>query len=385
MRISVLYVIDTLEVGGAEKSLLEIVERLNDVDVTVCHIYSGDALRAEYEKRRVRVISLNIRGKYAPVRTVAALRKLIGDLDPDIVHSMLFRANLFCRVATVRSRTALVESLVNDSYGERRSRAMQGKALWKHRFLRRVDRATAGRVQFFVANSAAIGTSNATALGIPASRLRVIHRGRNPSDYRVGDAAGMRVRAELKVVGCPLVLNIARLRERKGQADLLRAVQRLTASFPDLTLLVAGEGPFRGTLESMIGRLGLRQSVLLLGHREDVPSLLSAADVFVFPSHFEGHPGSLLEAMFSGKPIVASDTPEHRETVEHGKTALLVPVGDAEAMASAIDWMLKHSDEAREMGVRARRVARERFNINEAARRHEEIYRELMASRGESR
>jgi glycosyltransferase involved in cell wall biosynthesis len=385
MRISVMYVIDTLEVGGTERSLLEIVRRLRNVDATVCHVYPGDALRRDYEEHGVRVIPLNIRGKYAPFRTVAALRRLVRELEPDIVHSMLFRASLFSRLASIGTGVVHVGSLVSDSYGARRYDRLGGLDRWKLTAIRWADRITVPLVRHFIANSASVASSNCAALRIPESKVKVIHRGRKGDDFLVGERETIDVRDKLLAGGTSVILNVARLRGLKGQSELVRSVPAVGRGAPGARIVIAGEGPFRGALEALIGRLGVQDSVRLLGHREDVPVLLSAADVFVFPSHFEGHPGAVLEAMFAGKPIVASDTPEHRETVEHGRTALLVPAGDADRLADAIVWMLKHPDEANEMGTRARRVAWERFTIEEAARRHEDLYRELWESMGRPR
>jgi glycosyltransferase involved in cell wall biosynthesis len=385
MKISVLFVIDTLEIGGTERSLLEIVKRLRNVEVTVCHIYPGHALRAEFENHGARVISLNIRGKYGPFRTITALRRLVRDLEPDIVHSMLFRASFFCRVASIGTGVVVVGSLVSDSYGARRCRKLVGLDRWKLRAIRWADRITTPLVRLFIANSGSVASSNREALRIPPSRVTVVHRGRRGDDYVVGEQEAIEAREELLAGGTAVILNVARLRELKGQSELVCSVPAVEREVPGTRLVIAGEGPFRVTLEALIDRLGLHGTVRLLGYREDVPTLLSAADVFAFPSHFEGHPGSLLEAMFSGKPIVASDTPEHRETVEHGRTALLVPAGDTERLATAIVWMLKHSEEAKVMGERARQVALERFSIEEAARRYEEIYTELLESIGRAR
>jgi hypothetical protein len=124
MRVPVLYVMDTLEVGGTERSLLEIVKRLENVDATVCHIHPEDAFRPDHEEHGVRVIPLNIRGKCAPFRTVAALGRLVRELEPDILHSMLFRASLFSRVANIGTGVVHVGSLVSDSCGPRAHRGL---------------------------------------------------------------------------------------------------------------------------------------------------------------------------------------------------------------------------------------------------------------------
>ena len=116
----------------------------------------------------------------------------------------------------------------------------------------------------------------------------------------------------------------------------------------------------------------------LLGTRDDVPALLRLADVFAFPSHYEGHGGALIEAMFAERPIVASDTAVHRESVTHGETARLVSLKDPAALAQGIEWMLDHPEEARQYGQRAREVAMERFHIDKIAAQHEAFYEKIL-------
>ena len=154
--------------------------------------------------------------------------------------------------------------------------------------------------------------------------------------------------------------------------------------FPNVHLLIAGEGPHRPVLEQQIRTLGLAPHVTLLGARGDVPLLLQAADLFVFPSHYEGHSGALVEAMFARRPIVAADTEVHRETIEHGRTGRLFRLRDVADLGEQVLWMLEHPQEAATLGEQARQDALQRFDIRVVARQHEELYHMVM-QRGEQR
>ena len=148
--------------------------------------------------------------------------------------------------------------------------------------------------------------------------------------------------------------------------------------WPAVRLLIAGNGPQRSELERLITDLALDDFVTLLGLRDDIPTLLSLAKIFVFPSYYEGHPGALIEAMFAAKPILASDIPVHKETITHQETGLLVPINDPGAIAQGIIWLLEHPAQAKQMGEQAREVALKRFHIDQIARQHEELYTRLL-------
>src|SRR5262249_5244968 len=130
----------------------------------------------------------------------------------------------------------------------------------------------------------------------------------------------------------PVVLTLGRLDAQKGYPVLLEAAAQL----PDADFAVAGEGPERDVLEDLAGRLGIADRVHFLGHRTDVPELLAAADVFALPSLYEGSSLAVLEAMAARRAVVSSAVGGTEELIEDGESGLLVPPGDAAALAGAI-------------------------------------------------
>ncbi len=171
---------------------------------------------------------------------------------------------------------------------------------------------------------------------------------------------------------------MGRLALAKNQAELIRAMPAILRQAPNCRLLIAGEGPLRPSLEALIAELDLAGSVQLLGNRDDIPQLLYVADVFVFPSLFEGHPGALVEAMFAARPIVASAIPVHGETLLDGQAGALVPLGDANALAQAIVDLLRNPAHAATLGQCARATALERFDIRHIAAQHEALYADVL-------
>jgi glycosyltransferase involved in cell wall biosynthesis len=377
--VKVLALIDSLEVGGAETSLAAIFDRFEDTEVVVCHLYPGDRLRPRYEAAGVRVVSLDLAGRYAFRAAVRRVADLVAAERPDLLLSVLYRSGLVARWTARRTGLPLVDSFVNDSYTPVRYGGMPPLRRAKLLATQIFDRLTSRWATHFVAVSEHVAGTNRRALGVPAERTTVIYRGRDPEDYR--PARPERRTALRRDLGLGederVILNTARLLDRKGQHELIAAMPEVVRAHPRAHLLIAGEGPERAALERAVADFGLDDRVTLLGTRQDVPDLLAAADLFVTPSHYEGHGGSLIEAMLAGLPIVATDTPPHRESIEPGVTGLAVPLRDPAALSAAIVRLLDHPERAREMGAAAREAARVRFDVAEIARLHEALYRRV--------
>ena len=160
-------------------------------------------------------------------------------------------------------------------------------------------------------------------------------------------------RAALEKDG-PLVGNVARLAEQKGQRTLVEAARILG----DVRVAIAGDGELRADLQGLASGL----PVELLGERTDIPDLLASFDVFAFPSRFEGLCLAVIEAQAAGVPVVATPVGGIRETVVDGETGLLVPVDDAPGLARAIRRLLDDPGLARRLADEAQRRVRERFS-----------------------
>lgn len=379
----VLYLIDTLEVGGAEKSLLGILSHFRHSEPIVCHLYRGNTLRAVYEQANISVISLDLDGRYAFRAAVRLVGEVVRSERPVLIHTTLFRSNIVGRIVGRFLDIPVVSTLVSESYGERRLRDLSGRARLKLRAVRLADAGTARWASHFVAISETAKQSGCRTLGLPSQKVTVIYRGRDPGQLlQVSDQQLMATRASLgtRRKGA-VVLNVGRLLKSKGQRELIEAMATLGSDWPDASLLIAGEGDDRHELERRVNRLGVTGQVSLLGTRSDIPALLHLADVFAFPSHYEGHGGALVEAMFAGRPIIASDIPVLQESITHGQTGLLVPPENSQALAKGILWLLENPDEARQMGLRAREKALRCFDIGKIAAQHEELYEQVLQGR----
>ncbi len=376
----VFYLLDALHAGGLERSMLEIVHHLRRTEPVVCYIYPGHSLRPAFEQAGIRLISLNVPGKYAFGATWRRLHQALSREKPDIIHLAGLYALLVGRAAGRRAGIPVVDGFTNEPYTAAHYATIPARSRWKLGLIQTLDRLSLPWVTHFISVSEAVRDRYAQVLGAPPAKVSVVYRGRDPQPFLQAEAgAGRRLRQALAIEpGTPVLLNVARLIPRKGQEELLRALPLIQRTCGPVRLLVAGAGHHRPQLEALIESLGLGQSVTLLGHRDDIPALLHLADLFLFPSHYEGHPGALVEAMFAARPIVASDIPVHRETITPPETGLLTPLDEPEAIAQAVIRLLNNPAEAGRMGEQARAVAMERFHIDRIAARYEEIYDSVL-------
>ncbi|QPV64993.1 glycosyltransferase [Halosimplex litoreum] len=360
---TVWFLIGRLDVGGAERTLLDLVSGLGErFDPTIWTIESGGPLADEVPSD-VSVRSLDAGSKFdAPA--VAKFVRTLRRERPALLQSFLFFDNTLARLAGLTSRETVVITGVRAVPNDRP----------RHRML--VDRLTMPLSDAVVSNSAA-GAEWVVDQGASAARVSVIRNGRDTSRY--DQMAPDSYRERLGIPPGPIVGTIGRLIERKGHHDLLDAWPTIRATHDDAQLVVVGDGPEREALHRHAQRVGCRDSVHFLGRRDDVPLLLDLFDVFAFPSHFEGLPGALLEAMCAGLPIVTTPVDGCSELVLDGEHGTHVPVSAPDALANAIVEYLSGPDIARTHGRAAKRRANADFSLEAMVDAFESLYDELLA------
>ncbi|MDQ3781336.1 MAG: glycosyltransferase, partial [Actinomycetota bacterium] len=365
-----LFVINSFLAGGAERSLLEFLPRLaaSGVRPVVVCLRQGlvgfeDELFAQGWDVRV----LTGRGRMGVIR---ALRRLMREIRPALVYTALFDADLAGRLASIGLDIPVVTNLVNTAYDPARAADPNVDAR-KLALVRMIDGFTARHfTNHFHAISEAVKQSTVETMGVPADRITVVLRGRDPD--RLGTPSPGRTAAARTALGLSaahqVVVAVGRQEYQKGHRHLVDAVGLMAGSHPDAVLTIAGrKGNATAALEAQIERLGLGGRVRLLGHRGDVAEVLAAADVFAFPSLYEGLGGALIEAMALGLPIVASDLAALREVVHPGENADLVPPADPAALAQALSALLNDEPRRGEYGARSRELFDQGFNGAAAA------------------
>ena len=380
-KIKVLYLIDTLAVGGAEKSLVDMAINNPLVDSVFITIYKGDSLVPLLKQNTIEVHQLNNSFRYEFNTVVTQLLPLIDAINPDIIHSTLFRSDIIARKVKQYRNIPLISSFVNNTYLSERYRTLSLLGKVKLYGCQLIDKWSAKNVDLFISNSATIMETNSKALGIKKEKVKVIYRGRSSKKFdSISDQEAFALRLKLNInTDTKILLNVSRLLDRKGQLDLLKSYAEVVKKHPDTILLFAGEGAFRATLEKAINDLQLKEKVVLLGNVDYIPLLLKMVDVFIFPSHYEGLPGALLEAMFVQKIIICSDIGENKECVSETE-AIFFKTHDIEELTIKISMVLNNVKEYEPMAINAKKAALSKFELAKIISQYNEAYQNLLGN-----
>ena len=372
MGFKYLFVINSFLAGGAERSLIELlpVIRAQDVRLIVACLYRRE-VGFEDEVREAGFDVRVLPGSNLTSKTLA-LRRLIKEERPDVVHTALFESDLAGRLASIGLRVPVMTTLANTAYDDAR---LGDPNVNKRRLqlVKLVDGLTARHLtQHFHAVSQAVKDSTVERLGVPADRITVVKRGRD--ETRLGERTPERRRRVRRALGladdAEVLVAVGRQEYQKGHRHLIDAFPAVIEARPRARLLVVGrEGHASRDLDTRVAALGLEKEVTILGHREDVTDVVAACDLFVFPSVYEGLGGALIEAIGLGLPVVASDIPAIREVVRHGENADLVPPADSEALARAIVGLLSDRDRLRSYAERSRQLFDEEFTAQTSNQR----------------
>ena len=307
-------------------------------------------------------------GSSADPVALGRLVRLLKAGSFDVVQTWIFAANTYGRVAARLARVPIVVV------------AEMAVDLWKGRLERLLDRRLAAWCDRLVGNSHAV-VNFYRDLGVPSNRLAMIYSGAGNEEPPLVDPAEVRTSFGFEPAA-PLVLFAGRLAEQKRVGDLLKALDLVQHIQPDVRTLIAGDGPLRDRLEETAHAYDLDGRVRFLGHRDDVPRLLAAANLVVLPSAYEGLPNVVLEAMRFRKPVVATAAPGTTEVVVDGETGILVPIGDIRLMARAIRDIVRDPALAQRMGDAGRFRAEENFRAEAMVAQFAELYETLARSKG---
>ncbi len=384
-RTRVLAVVNGLGTGGAERSLAESIVplRRRGVDISVaCFHHRPEGVHDQVLATATPVIVIPEAGWSG---RITALHRLVKAQQPDVVHTMLFDSDVVGRLATRGTGVPLLTSLVNTSYDRRRLDDPNVDRL-RLTAARLIDGFTGRHFGTrFHAISNTVRDAAVATLKLDETKITVIPRGR--SRARLGEANPSRRAAARAALGLDddqlVVLNVARQEYQKGQLTLVEAAARLRRSHPGLRVLIAGrEGNATRELTDRIDALDLHDTVRLLGHTE-VSRPLAAADVFVFPSRYEGLGGAVLEAMALDVPIIASDIPVLREVL--ADTARYFPVDQVDGLVQSVEDVLSDGAETRRRVVRARRRFDEHYEFQRVMDRMADLYEQTADPRRATR
>jgi glycosyltransferase involved in cell wall biosynthesis len=378
LALSVLHLIESLRLGGAERALVTNVAELKGLGVggsivTLFEVGSGPLTPHDH------LLPVHhLAGRGDPSRAVKLIRllKLVRAARPDVIHTHLFTADILGRLAGAALRVPVVSTFHNSDYSDwaysPEANNVRGLA-WKLRASAAIERVTLGACSAVTAVSEDV--LNDVHTRYPLSRRvwsGVIY---DPIAPPVADAMSREeARGSLDLDPAMMViLHVGRVTPQKGLTTAIQALPGVLAEFPTAQLVSIGsaDATHQGALVALAGRLAVSDHVRFCGPRLDVARLWAAADVFVFPSLSEGLGMALLEAMASALPCVASATPAQREI---GAGPLLFPVGDAAALTSELVGLLSDPERRQAIGIRCRSLVDARFSPSRVANEWLELY-----------
>lgn len=381
MSDDILFVIGSLDVGGAERHLAQIVPRIDHARyrATIYTFSHPGTLAPGLAAQGIRIVSPPFGSLWKIGRVTRVVFLMISflrlvwllmRLRPAIVHSFLPLSFVLAGLAgliTLRPVAVMSRRSLNDYHARRP-------------LLRAVEHF------LFRFMSAGLGNSHAVVdqllnEGFAPNRLGVIHNGIDLAAFNV--AAGSRDTVR-RANGCPepgfVIVALANLIPYKGHADLLRALGSIRAELPDGWHLwcIGRDDGIGGDLADLADNLSIIDQITWLGQRDDVPELLAAADLFVHASHEEGFSNAILEAMAAGLASVVTDVGGNAEAVENGATGLVVPPRDPSALADGILDMCRNQERRAAFGRAARYRVETRFSLESCMRSYHRLYDGLL-------
>ncbi|MBI3548579.1 MAG: glycosyltransferase [Elusimicrobia bacterium] len=367
----ILYVSTSTTVGGAEKTLYTLATLIDPRKFQVAGIVSlkpKGFYAQRLEEAGQRVFSLDLQGSPG-FKTIRKLAEIVLETKPALVHAVMYQAIQLSRA--VKTLGYGDYKLVSSPRVHYRTRTPT--SLWIDKFLRSAD-------NLLISESEASRDYLEKELKYPAAKLSTIYNGVDVASWPVSKIERKRVRDELKVGEKDVLIGaMGRLDTQKGHAYLIDAIAKLKATQP-VRLVIVGDGGLRKKLEEQIQKLRAGDYITLAGEQTDVPAWMSAIDVFVLPSLWEGLPNALLEAMGMGLPVIATRVDGVPEVVKHDETGILCEPKNAQGLFVAMQDLIQDASYRARLGKAAQAAVDAKFKIRDMLASYEAAYGKVLGS-----
>ena len=323
-KIKILYVLQDLEMGGAERLRFTAEKYINKsrFETIYCCIEKKGVLGEEIERKGGCVICLDTKDEFYNLTATVRLYKVVKKIRPDLVHAALFNANFHARVAGIFSGTPVISE-------------EHGMYFWKKWYHKLIDRILARFTYRIIAASKNVKIFLMKQENIDTEKIEVIYDCVDPESF-ISHSSSNEARAAISVDNNVYLIGaVGNLRKEKGH-DILLDAFREARKRHDARLFIAGDGPLYGYLKQKSEDLGIKDEVRFLRKYSDIAGFLRALDLFVMPSLSEGLGIALIEAVAAGLPCIASNIGGISEIAENFASVTMVKPGDANSLASAI-------------------------------------------------
>jgi glycosyltransferase involved in cell wall biosynthesis len=369
--IKVLFIIDSLPLGGAENQIVTLATALrNDrYSIHVCCLRSEGVQADTLKKRGISVVHLGMRLRYWPI-AVYKLYRLITKLKPSIVHTHLYQAGIWGRLAAKLAGVPIILSTEHSNvFPSHRIKFLEQFA---NHFTDKTIVVSETIRQWLIQSQ-----------GILPENIIFIPNAVDVEQFNVlksRDQFNIQLARDTTTI---IIGTVARLVKAKRLDYLLEAAKLVWAEAPQARFLIIGDGPLHEELEEMAKRLDLTQCVRFLGNRRDIPELLAGLDLFILSSEREGIPVAMLEAMAASIPVVATCVGGIPQVIQNGKNGVLVPPHDPLALANAIIALCKNSSAREAIGGEGYRTVLAYYSIRVVANQIASLYDSLLRRKSE--
>lgn len=364
-KIKIIHIIPTLDMGGAERAVVDIAKNLNPADfqVKVICLKRFGHWGLELKNKNVEMISLGQKDKLG-ILILPKLIRILKRENPDIVHTHLFGADFYGRLA---AWLAGVDIIVSTEHNLNISEGRIKKILKKY---------SAALAKAIVASSSAIEKYLIKSEGAKADKISVIRYGIEVDKFL--NKQRVFVGKEEIILGF-----MGRLTEQKGVDLLIGALAKLRNQ--KIVCRIAGQGELQEELKRRIVENNSSNKVSLLGQVKNSKNFFDELDIFILPSRWEGLGIVILEAALSGLPVIASNIDGIKEVIENGISGILTEPGDIDALAEKIKNLAGNPEERKRLGLNLQNKVKNEFNLERMVGEYENLYFKLINNESNNR
>jgi glycosyltransferase involved in cell wall biosynthesis len=376
-KIKLLYVITALNIGGAEMMLYRMLKSLEKdrYEIKVVSIINKGAVgNLIHNDLGIEVYALGISNFIGIIYGIGKLKKYITNFKPEIVHSHMVHANLITRVTRLLYRFPVLICTVHN---------LEEKGSKKSGWIREMLYRLTDPLCDLTTQVSRIGLEKYIGKKIVSpNKIVYIPNGIDLRNFTVDKNNSNNLIEILNLKEKFVLLAVGSLTIQKDYPNMLKAIKMVKPQFPELILLIAGSGPLMVELKNLAKELEIDDTVVFLGIRNDIPDLMSLADLYIISSSWEGLPIVLLEAAASKLPIVATEVGGNSEVVINNKNGFVVPAKNAEALSKSIVKIVNMNGEERnKMGEYGFNYVKENYALDKILNRWEQIYSDMVSGR----
>ena len=354
--VKVLYVITGLGKGGAERQLYYLIKNLpKGYEAKVCAFVDG------YFSEKIRSLGVEVRILKGGLSAFGEFKGILDEFKPDIVHSWLTHANLFCKISKVflRQNYIQISCIRAKDIGD-----------LHYNFLERLLDPLGDKI---AVNAYTTKNFLLRYFAFNPKKIEVIYNG-----FEDVVSKNRNIKKELGLEGKKIITTVANFRKQKDYPTNIKTAIELLKKRDDFAFIYVGEGREQKKVEGLISKSGVSGHIKLVGSRNDVPEILRASDIFFLPTLYEGQSNVLIEAMRHKCPILTTDIPENSEIIANGKEGLLVERGQAEKMAEMIDGLLNNKALSKKIAQEAFKKSEKLFSNKIMAKKYISLYQDTI-------